>query len=518
MENYDVNEILLKAPFRRILPNPVVWTGMQTSDTAKVQVPQSMALYRTINQDVFLREYYPTGHQILNPAYYPDRLKTDESGKTYIHYVQRYASCWNDTITIKHLTHLCGKPIVFTNANPEMMESQDSIMTTLKQGWIKKNMEVAWYEAAKSVKITGDSAICFYLNNGKLGWRVFSYLNDEILYPHYDSITGRLKLFARKYKQYDEEGLSVTDEFVDVYDNSMVTTYRRDLSGGSIIKFAKKIFGMSGWTVVGRQPHGFDRIPVAYKRNDGGPCWSNVQASIDDFEIAVSQLLENNQSYAFRMLFLKGDNVDIQYDALGQPTAVVGDKDSDAKFLDKADASETFKLALDILEKNILTGSFTVLPPDVSSGGNLPSVTVKILYSPAVEKGMSDAKEYNQFIDDVVDLFKYGYGIELGRTHEFTNLDVQGSIDVYIPQNDAEIIQNLNASVTSKTISRETGNELHPYSASNEKDRMKKQDEVDAKNEEDLAARKVADAAGNANNSGVNDFNKKEELNAALAK
>jgi len=518
MEIYDVNEILLKAPFRRILPNPVVWSGMETTDTAKIQVPASMAMYRTINQDVFLREYYPSGHQILNPAYYPDRQKTDEEGKTYISYVQRYSSSWQNTITIKHLTHLTGKPIVFKNANVDLQESQDKTMTALKQGWIKKNLEVGWYEAAKSVKITGDGAICFYLNKGKLGWRLFSYINDEVLYPHYDSITGKLKLFARKYKQYEEDGINVVNEFVDVYDDAMVTTYKRDVAGGSVVKFAKKLFGLSGWVVVGRQSHGFDRIPVAYMRDNGGACWSGVQPSIDDFEIAVSQLLENNQSYAFRMLFLKGDNIDVRYDAMGQPTTVLGDKESDAKFLERADAASTFELALNLLKENILTGSFTVLPPDVSSGGNLPSVTVKILYSPAVEKGMSDSKEYNQFVDDMVAIFKYGYGIEVGRSAEFENLDVQGSIEIYVPQNDSEIIQNLNASVTSKTISRETGNELNPYSASNEKDRMKRQDESDAKKEEDLAAKKVADAAANRGGAGMNQFNEKEELNAALTK
>ena len=518
MENYSVNEILLKTPFRRILPNPVAWQGMDTTDTAKIQVPASMALYRTINQDVFLREYYPSGHQILNPAYYPDRLKMDENNKTYVHYVQRYASSWQSTIVIKHLTHLCGKNVVFKNANPEIQEEQDDIMTVLKQGWIKKNMEVAKYEAIKSVKITGDAALCFYLNNGKLGWRVFSYLNDEICYPHYDSVTGRLKIFARKYKQYSEDGTSVVNEFVDVYDDSMVTTYKRDLAGGAVVKFAKKLFGMSGWVVTSRQSHGFDRIPVAYHRDNDGACWSNVQPSIDDFDLAVSQLLENNQSYAFRMLFLKGDSVDIQYDSLGQPVAVIGDKDSDAKFLEKADASDTFKLALDLLKENILTGSFTVLPPDVSSGGNLPSVTVKILYSPAMEKGISDTMEYNQFIDDIVDLFKYGYGIEIGKSHEMEMLDVQGSLEVYIPQNDAEIITNLNASVASKTLSMETANEIHPYGSSNEKARIKKQVEDENQKEADLAAKKVADAAGNANNSGMNDFNQKEEMNAALTK
>ena len=502
----SIDDILLKKPFRRILPNPVVWTGFSISTADKISVPDKTSLYRNVGQDEFLREYFPTGHQILNPAYYPDRLKTDENGKTYIHYVERFTSAWQKVITIKHLTHLCGNKIDFTNSNPTKINEQENLMIMFKQGWIKKNMETAWYEAAKSTKITGDAAIAFHLKNNKLGWRVFSYLNDEVLYPVYNSIDGSLKLFARKYKSYDNEGLELK-EFVDVYDSTTVTTYERDMTNGNIIKKIKgAIFGRDKWRITDTQPHGFDRVPVAYKRCEEGACWSHVQDSIDKYELAVSQLLENNQTYAFRMLFLKGESVNIQYDALGQPTAVFGDKDSDAKFLDKADPSSSFKLALEILLQNILSGSFTVLPPDVKTGSTLAGVTIKILYSPAVENGIFDSKDYDSFIDDVVGLFKYGYGVELSKSSEMEQLDVRGSINVYVHQNDAEIIQNLNASVVSKSLSRETASEIHPYATSSEKQRLEGEIEKEA-----LSTGKIPI---NQNAEGMNDTNLQRQINA----
>ena len=504
----QIEDVLLKKPFRRILPNPVAWSGFATPDSAKISVPDNTSVYRNIGQDEFLREYYPTGHSILNPAYYPDRLKTDENNKTYIHYVQRFTSAWQKVITIKHLTHLCGNKIDFTNSNPDTADSQESLMVAFKQGWIKKNMETAWYEAAKSVKITGDAAIAFHLYEGKLGWRVFSYLNDEILYPEFDSLTGQVKTFARKYKTYDENGDSVVKEYVDFYDDKMVTTYERDLSGGVVVKLTRKVFGGNKWKVVARQSHGFDRCPIAYKRCDEGACWSAVQDSIDKYEMAVSQLLENNQTYAFRMLFLKGSTVDIQYDALGQPTAVVGDENSDARYLDKADPSTSFELALKILLQNILSGSFTVLPPEVNNSGNIAGVTIKILYSPAVENGIFDSRDFDSFIDDTVQLFKYGYGIELARSSEFENLDVRGSINVYIHQNDAEIITNINSSVTTKSLSIETAAEIHPYAKSTEKDRLKKQIEEESKREQN------GKLQPNPNGNGMNPTNLERQVSA----
>lgn len=509
MEFKNIEDVLLKKPFRRVLPNPISYAMFDSSTPKKTTVPENSSIYKNINQDDFLREYFPTGHQILNPAYYPNRLKVSEDGNTYIHYVERFTAAWQQVITKKHLTHLCGNPIDFVNSDPKLAQSQKETFIQFKQGWIDKNMEVAWYEAAKSAKITGDCAISFFMDKGVLGWRLFSYLNDETLYPHYNSRTGKLAQFARRYKQYDPEDNSLVEEYVDVYDDKWVSTYRRELSGGMVMQTLRKVFGKSGWSLISREPHGFDEVPVAYKRCEEGACWSSVQDSIDKYEKAVSQLLENNQSYAFRMLFLKGESVEIKYDALGQPTAIVGDKDSNANFLDKADASTTFELSLKILLQNILSGAFIVLPPEVKAGSNMAGVTIKIMYSPAVENGMFDAKDFDPFIDDMVRLFKYGYGIEMGAASGFEALKVRGKIKVYVHQNDAEFIQNINASVASKSLSKETASEIHPYATSDEISRITKETEKEESSGE-------VSIPLNPDREGMNDTNRMRQINAEL--
>lgn len=465
-----VDEILLKKPFRRAAPN-IAWHPATTmGESAPVMMPRQ--LWSQVDQSQFLLEYDPAGHKINDQFYYADREKIDSENRRYIHFVERASLPMQATIVTKQMAHLSGNCIQFVDSNPLPTEEQKNSLLEFKQGWINVNMEPAMHEFFEMEKITGDAAFCGYIHEGKFGWRVFGYKNGEILYPHYDNITGKLNLFARRYMQNEVE-------YVDIWDNQNLTTYTRDKSW---MGKAKKSLGVGdGWTVAGRKPHGFDFVPISYKRDDMGACWSNSQDCIDKFELAVSQLLENNKAYAFRIMFIKGDG-DIQKDADGMPSVIIGDENSDAKFLEKADASTSFELQLKILEKYILMGSFTVLPPEVK-GGDLPGVTIKLLYSPAVEKAMEDAMHWNQALDDVVSIFKFGFGVETKKSAQFNNLAVRGEIIPYVHSNDSEIATILNQSVTMGSLSVETAAEKNPYANNDEMGRITKQNEAKAEQE-----------------------------------
>jgi len=115
-----------------------------------------------------------------------------------------------------------------------------------------------------------------------------------------------------------------------------------------------------------------------------------------------------------------------------------------------------------------------VEPPEVK-GGDLPGVTIKLLYSPAVEKALEEAKEFNYFIDDCVSLFKYGYGMEINRMAEYEALDIRGEIEVYVHQNNMEIQNILNGAVTSGILSKQTAAENGVYSSNNEYEKIRKE-------------------------------------------
>lgn len=461
-----VDQILLKKPFTRESP-AVNWHPPTSSgESAPVMMPRRLKVQ--VTQDQFLSEYDPAGHKINDQFYYADRYKKDENGQMYIHFVERVSLPLQAIITTKQMTHLSGNYIQFIDSNAAPNEEQKTLMVEFKQQWISKNMEVAMHEFFEMEKITGDAALCGYIKEGVFGWRTFGYKNGEILYPHYDNITGKPNLFARRYMQSEVE-------YVDVWDNKNLTTYIRDKS---IVGKAKKLLKLgSEWKMLEQKTHGFPFVPISYKRNDMGACWTPSQDCIDKFELALSQLLENNKSYAFRIMFIKGEG-DIQKDADGMPSVIMGDKDSDAKFLEKADESTSFDLQLKILEKYILMGSFTVLPPEVK-GGDLPGVTIKLLYSPAVEKAMEDAMHWNSALDDVVSIFKFGIGVEETKAAQYENLKVRGEIIPYVHQNESEINASLAQSHTMGILSGETASEKCTYAANDEWSRIQKETQAE---------------------------------------
>ena len=54
--------------------------------------------------------------------------------------------------------------------------------------------------------ITSDTAIVGYMHEGKFGSTALSYKKGDTLYPHFNSITGKLEVFARKYFDYGSDG------------------------------------------------------------------------------------------------------------------------------------------------------------------------------------------------------------------------------------------------------------------------------------------------------------------------
>ena len=326
-------------------------------------------------------------------------------------------------ITIQQLVHLCGNDIHHELTDTKVDESSREIFLEFQKGWLDKNMEIAFYEYAKSVKITGDAAIVFYMNEGKVFTKNLSYFDGDTLYPHYDSITGQMTLFARRYSDYDEEGKELIS-WVEVWDNKKMYRYRQDKRGiaGAINK-VKQYFGIEGYTLVEEHDHGFTECPVVYYRDKHGACWSFSQDNIDKYELAISHLCQNNMAYAFPIMLLKGEDVEIQGDMYGAVKAITMGKDDDAGFMNRPEASQSFELQINTLLKMILLGSFVVMPPEVKSG-DLPGVAIKLIYSPSLEKAMIDCKEFDESIDKMKRLFLHGYGTEKGQLTKFLNLKI----------------------------------------------------------------------------------------------
>lgn len=467
--NMKTKNIKTKRPWTRVKPTGYMRGGI-SFDTANSNAPEDMLSYQIVSQADFLRELYPSGHAINDDEYYPDiRIEEtydikDEDGistgkqgtRLYKELVPRYAFAFQRVILVKQLVHLCGNDIQFELNEDAPNQKQEQTFSLIRKGWLKKNMEVAFYEAAKSVKTTGDGAFVGYLQDGTFKWKVLSFLNGDTLYPHYDQF-GKLEVFARAYKDYDETGNAIT-EWLEVWDDTFMYRFKR--SGEKRMNMAERIvrmFGFDGYSLAEEpKPHNFPFVPVAYKRDDGGACWSDSQDSIDGYELSFSQMAQNNQAFGFPIMYLQGENIEpMQHDMNGSIKVLTMKENEKAGFLDQPSGSESYQRQLEFFYKMIYEQSFTVMPPEMKSG-DLPAAALKILYSPAYEKAMTDAQEYQPFLRGMADIFLWGYGVECEKTVDFTNLPLVAWIDPYVHVNNSAVIADLASGVQNGFISKQT--------------------------------------------------------------
>lgn len=475
--------LLVKKPFTKL---SAVGSGGEevpmSSNTGMKAVKRDNLMPVEITQSEMLRQLDPSAHLIYNKEYYPDIWREDENGRWYIEQVPRYAFAYQRIILTKQLTHLCGNDIVFELADDMDDEHSREILNSFMRGWNKKDMEIAWYQLARSVKSTGDGAIVGYLDKGKFGWKCLSFLNGDTLYPHYNRRTGNLELFAREYTSYDDDGetrrfIDVWDEkyFVCLMDNGEVNDNENDgekkeknslsLPNDCLLKK----FDIDGYVIEECEPHNFGFIPVAYHRSDEGACWAQSQEAIDNYEMAFSRLAQSNHDFGLPIMYVKGEgseeltSADMSYASkvITLPT------DGEAGFLNRQDASNAYNAELKMIEDQIYRQSFAVRTPELKSG-DTPGVAIKMLYSDAVEKAINDAQLYQHAIHDIVEIFKFGYGVEAKMRLDFQNTEISFYIQPYIHINETERTTILATAVQNGFCSRQTAAEKFTLSTPQE--------------------------------------------------
>lgn len=479
----DLKDLMVKKPFVRMIANGTAYKPLTTDLTPK-NVVEKNNCYEVYTQGDFLREYYPSGHSIYNPEYYPDRYKKDpETGKTYKEEVVRCSFAFQQVIALKHTITLCGNDIQFSLSKDKATDADNANFVEFMRGWETHDMEIAWYECVRSAKITADVAFVGFMHKGKFRWKVLSYLNGDTLYPHYDRETGKLDMLIRSYSDESEDGKELI-RWAEVWDDKYLYRFKQERTGVvGVINKVKENLGLSGYTLVSKEPHNFPFIPVAYYRASG-PCWQYSQDSIDKYELSFSYMSQNNMAFAFPIMYLKGDEISVSGDPMTDSVKVINmDSDSDAGFLTPPNGSEFFKMQLQKLYDMILEQSSIPKVPEVKSG-DLPGIAVKLLFSPSIEKAMEDAQMYKGFLNGLVKIFKHGYGVECGRISAFTEMEVSFYIEPYVHMNTSELITNLATAVQNGFLSKQTASEkIRMYSTAQEFDRIireqKKEQEYD---------------------------------------
>ena len=474
----NVRELLVRKPFFELTPIGYMKHSNVSDvvpDTYDGTMPEDTMYWRIKTQADFLREYYPSSHRIMDEKEYPDIWKQNpENGKWYQQKIQRTAFAFQQLIHAKHQLHITGNDIQFELADGDDYDDEKSVeenqktLNLFKKGWLMRDMEIRFFEAVGAyLKVAECAIVGFFDENKKFGTRTLSYDRGDILYPHFDSLTGNPLCFARKYYDYDDEGNQKT-EYVEAWDKQKFYRFKKAVKHGKVkevVTKIAKIFGIDDYTLVEEKYHGFQFVPVAYARNDKGPCWSMVQRNIEDFEEAFSYLCENNKAYAFPILSLTGDGDDITItgdDITGSAkTIMITDPNGKAQFLNGTDASDAFATQLNKSYDLIYELSFTVKPPELKSG-DLPGVAIKLLYSPALEVAMNDSQELQPFLDQLLRICKFGIGTDENCVATMVGLPINAWINPYVHSNKTEVITNIATAVQNGFLSKQTASERCP--------------------------------------------------------
>jgi len=473
-QNTFLRGLLTKRPFYRISPENAKTVRWTFTDRMERTVTRDKVLMREVTQADFIRELDTDSHAINSQEIYKTYWQKDEDGKFYEADFPRYAFPFQQEILDDRLARLTGNDIQFELADIDNEHRGWETFNRHKAGWADKGMERAWHYLAKSVLSTGDGAFVGILDNGVFRWKVLSFAAGDVLYPHYDIRTGRMDVFARTYTNYDNEGN--TRHYIDVWDDAYYYRFIDSIENDNKDSKDKLDgFDTSGYTLETKEKHGFNEIPVSYKRCETGPCWSPVQELIEHYEAAFSRLAQSNHEFGLPILGLYGDGQDMQELATSDMSYAskifLIPSEGKAEFLNRQDASSAYKTELDELRKKIYEGAMVVKAPELKSG-DTPAAAIKLLYSDSYNKALLEAEEYDECVQEMVRIFRWGYGIECEHRLDFANTRIVFYIRPFIPINDQEVTNNLAMAVQNGFCSKQTASEKFYHATPNEWHRL----------------------------------------------
>ncbi len=504
-----------------------------------------------VSQGKFLRELHPESHLIFDPLWYSDLVKKvpidpkDPNSEMTdgIVKVARVGIPIQKVMLFKQLSQMTGKPMNFDIMETDPTDSQMTAYVKLKQKWVYYQFDTSMYEFFKSVLATGDGAHLTYKDeNGETSYKVFSILNRDHLHPIFD-YSGKLRLFGRSFVNCDQGANNESVSYLEVWDDTYyyLFTNSEDVAGDDVQKSPcwddTNDFKLSAaddnmddksasWYLMSQQEHGFKEIPVVYCKNEAGACWSDVQPLINDLEVALSELFENNKTYAFRIMYIQG-GFEIQGDMKDnavQPRAIIlSDPNAKVGTVEGADASNSFNAQLDHTINLLKVCGFIVTPPTTISG-DVSGTAIKILYSPAIEKAQNDIHFFNPSIRQITNRFKESISTEDDVSpSDMNKLHVRAYCTPYVPQNDTDTVNNLTVAKGSGYLSSETCQEKDPNASPQEAMRIKQEEQEKAIQERNAIVGQSQDTGGTAiidakSNKGASAMNPQNTQKKALSK
>lgn len=491
----NLRALLVKKPFVRIVPNSEdIGKSVVLNNLARKAVLHGKISYTEVTQEDFLKELDPASHAINDTEIYKNYRYNKEDGLVYEEDFPRYAFAYQQEILDDRMARTTGNDIQFDLADDITNKNKLDTYNKFKAGWADKRMENAWHFSIKSDYSTGDVAFVGILSKGVFSWKVLTFLDGDILYPHYDRKTGKLNLFARTYSTEDEDG--EIRNYIDVWDDKFFYRLVDFIDDGNkevsddedahVLHTLAGDYDTDGYVLEEVTEHGFNEIPVSYHRRDSGPVWTPSQETIEHREAAFSRLAQSNHDFGLPIMFLKGKGKQIKEVATSNMSYAskifIIPENGDAGFLNRQDASNAYKTELDMLEDKIYSQSMVIKAPELKSG-DTPAAAIKLLYSDAYNKALLEIQEYDEFLCKMIDIFKWGYGIESESRIDFMRVHISFYVTPFIPINDQEVTTNLATAVQNKFVSKQTASEKFYFSTPQEWSRIQQEQHDEQMNE-----------------------------------
>jgi len=451
----DVPKALTKKPFTRGGDTIGGTDGISTTLGDLMPVIPTTATASVVSQDRFLAELDPAKHDINFDDNVPSIIAKVRQGNNWGWSEikdRRITLAYQRKIVQKQTQYLCGEPMKFTLCNSKPTDKDKENFVTIKEEWINRNMDIVKSDLVEAQKSCGDAAAIFYFDEDKkVQVRLVSYLEGYTLIPHYDKYNRMEDIMI----YYTREGI----EYIDIYDKSMFYSIGKGEG--------------QDWRLLSFTEHGFNEIPVVYKRGD--VAWEDSQSIIEVLEIIYNIYAVIMKRHGWGLLYIKGKIDNSLKKTAG--AVVLNDPNpesqGDAKYLSPDTPEGMENLIKDLREQiQIQSGVVFLTPADIKVGSELSAIALKMLLSTAYEKALSDTRKYDDIADKLTRLFVYGLGIEFERFTDFNKLNIRGEFKAWIPQSDSAIVQDLMNLTSQNIISRRTAAERSPYSAPDEIERI----------------------------------------------
>lgn len=284
--------------------------------------------------------------------------------------------------------------------------------------------------------------------SGEVRVMLLSPNNGDDLLPMFDDY-GRLVAFAREYytKSYTSDSKI---RHADIYTSKIV--YRYAAETGNVME------------LISALPHGFDRIPVVYYRQEETE-WDCVQSAIERMENLLSNWGDTNDYFGSPSYKVKGSL--IGYAEKGEQGKIYQlDGDSDMSVLSWDNSPESMRGELATLTNIIFSYTQT---PDISFeamktlGNNTSGAALQLMFTDPHMKAQVKIEMYGENFTRRYNIVKSVIAALNSISENVSNeLYVRPVFTPYVPKNDLETLQMLSQCTTEPLLSQATAVAKNP--------------------------------------------------------